>query len=105
VPHTLPFKKINLSPQGPQCYLPNLVLLDLWHSVLIQNFEEQFLHYCREFGVSMTDLPIDRFQGSLDIQRAIRISLRERDEWMVFLERFEKYDFEDSWEGFEDYWE
>ena len=64
------------------------MLLDLWHSVLIQNFENEFLNYCREFGVSITDLPIDRFQGSLDIQRVIRISIRERDEWMVFLERF-----------------
>ena len=94
-----------LIPMGIQCYLPNVVLLDLWHSVLIQNFEEQFLYYCRELRVSMTDLPINRFQGSFDIQRVIRISIMERDEWLVFLARFEWFDFEESLEGFEDFWE
>ncbi len=102
------FDKVVISkllPQGPQSFVPHIVLLDLWHSALVQTFEEEFLLYCRDFGVSLTDLPIERFHGSLDIQRAIRISIRERDEWMEFLERFELFDFEDSWDGFEDFWE
>jgi hypothetical protein len=94
-----------LLPHGPQCFVPDLVLLELWQSVLVQDFEEKFLLYCREFGVSLTDLPIDQFEGSIDIQRAITISIRERDEWLEFLERFEWFDFEGSWEWFEDFLE
>ena len=75
--------------------LPNSLLMDIWHYVLLREFEEGCLYYMKEISFDLLTLSLDRLNGSEIIKNEVLRQQRELAEWTEngLLEQFQFYDF------------